>query len=93
MKSVPYKELAGLLGEKKAMQLCRRFAGWALPSPLAVLRTKRDDALFSDWYDGASFGELSAKYNLTVAQVRGKVNGRIKDLENKKDNNESDSSE
>ena|SRR5438552_13999814 len=67
--TVHFAELAAVLGEKKALQLCRHFHGKKLPSIVQMLRERRDDAIKRDWDAGAQVGELSAKYGLSRANI------------------------
>ena len=67
--TVPFAEVAAVLGEKKALQLCRLYHGRRLPSIVQFLRERRDEAIKRDWDAGAQVGELSAKYGLSRANI------------------------
>ncbi len=70
---VAYEELVAILGDKKALQLCRLYHGRRLPSAVEILRVRRDKALIRDWEAGAQIGELSAKYHMKRDRVAAKL--------------------
>lgn len=78
MKTVKFQDLADLIGEKNAVRVCKHFAELLIPSPLQVLRAKRDYAIFKEWDDGVTVSELSAKYSLAPHVIRAKVTKMLK---------------
>lgn len=68
--TIDFAEMAACIGEKNAFNMCKYFPGRKVPSPLGVLRVRRDTALLKDWLDGAQIGELTAKYGVNKTTIQ-----------------------
>ena len=77
--TVDFAEMAACIGEKNAFNMCKYFPGRKIPSPLGVLRTRRDTALLKDWLDGAQIGELTAKYGVNRVTIQTLITRMKKD--------------
>ena len=78
-KKLNFFELVSVIGEVKAVYLCKLYSGRLLPSALQILREKRDRALIKDYFAGAQIGELCAKYDLPQQHVRSRITKEIKE--------------
>ncbi len=58
------------LGKKIAWSLCCTFAGEQITFPKTLLRAKRDIDIKKEFAEGASYRDLSRKYDLTTRQIR-----------------------
>ena len=65
-----FEQIASIVGEEGAFKVCEMFAGEQILFPKAILRLKRNYDIRKEFKAGASYRDLSIKYDLTTRQIR-----------------------
>jgi len=80
-----FEQIATVAGEEKAFEICSIFAGEQILFPKAILRLKRNYDIRKEFRQGASYRDLSIRYDLTTRQIRTICDPSDKSLEGQLD--------
>ena len=67
---VPFDALVEIVGEKKAIQLCRLFPRGTLPSIERILLHKRAERMWQEWLGQRTVAEIAMKYHVPKSTVQ-----------------------